>query len=305
MQEPANTKLLGGGALHMQPQEIPPAPPVEALHDLSGFGRCSLAVILPVLSCMGAQVVQVPTAVLSSHTGGLGDPVLRDLSDMLLPTLQHYRQLGLDFAAVYSGFFSSAGQVSACRAYCQAFPQALKVIDPVMGDDQKAYRTCTGQLMAQMRPLIAEADVITPNETEAAILLGEDHTRRRVFDAAGARRWLVGLAGLGCKSVVITGCHMPDGRYNLVYSGGAYSRVRAEYLPVGYPGTGDIFTSALTGRLLGGDALPQAASFAAQFVERAIALTQKAGTDRRWGVQLEKALPWLFAPELQQRVSPL
>ena len=115
---------------------------VAAIHDLSGFGRCSISVILPVLSAMGVQVCPVLTAVLSAHTGGLGDVVFRDLTDYIHPTLEHYKKLGIDFEAVYSGFLGSEEQVGSCLEFFKAYPNALKVVDPVMGDNGKAYKTC-------------------------------------------------------------------------------------------------------------------------------------------------------------------
>ena len=149
-------------------------PRVAAIHDLSGFGRCSLTVILPVLSAMKVQVCPVVTAVLSTHTGGLGDVVVQDLTGMLKPTLEHYKRLGIQFECVYSGWLGSPEQIGLCLDYFKSWPEALAVVDPVMGDHGKPYRTSTPEMIAQMGKLVAVADVITPNLTEAALLLGED-----------------------------------------------------------------------------------------------------------------------------------
>ena len=107
------------------------------IHDLSGFGRCSLPVIIPVLSAMGVQVCPVPTAILSTHTGGLGEVVMRDLTDYTIPCLHHYQQLELDFDCVYSGFLSSVNQIDHCMEFFAAYPGGLAVVDPVMGDHGK------------------------------------------------------------------------------------------------------------------------------------------------------------------------
>ena len=132
---------------------------VAAIHDLSGFGRCSISVILPVLSAMGVQVCPVPTAVLSAHTGGLGDPVIRDLTDYIEPALRHYKSLGIDFEAVYTGFLGSGEQVDCCLEFFKEYPGALKIVDPVMGDNGKPYRTCTQELRRRMKELAAAASL--------------------------------------------------------------------------------------------------------------------------------------------------
>ena len=118
-------------------------PRVIAIQDLSGFGRCSLSVILPTLSAMKVQVCPVVTAVLSTHTGGLGEVVFRDLTDYLSPALEHYKKLELSFECVYSGFLGSLDQIDHCLQYFAAYPDAFAVVDPVMGDNGKAYRTYT------------------------------------------------------------------------------------------------------------------------------------------------------------------
>ena len=147
-------------------------PRVAAIHDLSGFGRCSLTVILPVLSAMKVQVCPVVTAVLSTHTGGLGDVVVQDLTGMLKPTLEHYKRLGIGFECVYSGWLGSEEQVGLCLDYFKAWPDALAVVDPVMGDHGKPYRTSTGAMIAQMGRALAglERSALTRNAEKAAQL---------------------------------------------------------------------------------------------------------------------------------------
>ena len=265
------------------------------IHDLSGFGRCSLAVILPVLSAMGVQVCPVPTAVLSSHTGGLGDPVIRDLTDYIQPALRHYQQLALRFDCVYSGFLGSTEQIDHCLEFFAAYPNALKVVDPVMGDHGKTYRTYTPELVARMSELVQVANVVTPNLTEAAILLQEPYPTAPMT-AYQAKSWLVRQGELGPDYVVITSMEMADGRLaNVGYDKkrDAFWRVDCDYVPVSYPGTGDIFSSVVVGGLLGGDSLPIAMERATRFLELAIKTTFSYGVDTRYGVMLEQSLPWL------------
>lgn len=273
---------------------------VAAIHDLSGFGRCSLTVILPILSTLGVQVVPIPTAILSTHTGGLGEVALRDLTDYISPALTHYRKLELQFDCVYSGFLGSAEQIDLCRAFFEAYPSALIVVDPVMGDHGKAYRTCTPDIQRRMTELVREADIITPNLTETCILLGEEFPAGPL-SLQQAKSMLAKLSELGPRQVVMTGIHLDAGLLsNLGYERehSRFWRVDSDYVPVSYPGTGDIFASVLTGGLLEGDSLPIAMERATKFVEIAIKTTYSYGTDPRYGVMLERSLRWLTEDSL-------
>ena len=272
---------------------------IAAIHDLSGFGRCSLAVILPVLSAQGLQVCPVPTAVLSSHTGGLGNVVMRDLGDYIDPALAHYRSLGVEFECVYTGFLNSEAQFASCERFLDAYPEALAVVDPVLGDHGKRYRTVTEEMCDAMRALISHADVITPNRTEVALLLGERYDDG-VLTVQQARSLLARLAEKGPSRVVITGAalQIASGLVNLGFDreSGKYWYTADEYIPAGYPGTGDLFAAVLTGGLLSGDSLPIAMSRAAQFVGLAIKTTYSYGSDARYGVMFEPLLGELLRP---------
>lgn len=268
---------------------------VAAIHDLSGFGRCSLSVILPAMSVMGIQVCPVPTAVLSTHTGGLGDVVFRDLTDYILPALEHYAALSVEFDCIYSGFLGSSAQIGHCLEFFEQYPDTMAVVDPVMGDHGKPYRTYTPELCARMGELVRAADLITPNLTEAAILLGEEYPQAPLSHVM-AKSWLVRLSALGPRYVLITGVELADGTVsNLGYDAqrGAFWRVACDYVPVAYPGTGDIYASVAVGAMLTGDSLPIAMERATRFLEYAIKTTYGYGTDPRYGVMLERCLPWL------------
>lgn len=263
---------------------------VAAIHDLSGFGRCSLAVIMPVLSAMGIQCCPVPTAVLSTHTGGFEDIVIKDLTDYIRPALDQYKKLGIDFDSVYSGFLASAEQIDHCLEFFSAYGSSLKVVDPVMGDHGKPYRTYTPQLCKRMGELVDVADVITPNLTEAAILLDEKYPLE--LTAGEVKSWLARL----CKRVrivVITGVPLSEGAIANVgcdRETGGFWRVDCDYVPASYPGTGDIFASVLTGGLLRGDSLSIAMDRATVFTQIAIKNTYSYGTEPRNGVMFEPSL---------------
>ena len=273
---------------------------VAAIHDLSGFGRCSISVILPVLSAMGVQVCPVPTAVLSSHTGGLGDPVIRDLTDYIEPALRHYQSLGVEFEAVYTGFLGSGEQVDCCLEFFKASPKALKIVDPVMGDNGRPYRTCTPELRRRMSELAAAADIITPNITEAAMLLEESYPAAPLTRSE-AKSMLLRLSHMGPKRVVITGAELAQGGLaSLGYDGenGSFWYVPCEYIPVHYPGCGDIYASVLLGAELSGASLPIAMARAAAFTELCVKTTYSYGSDPRYGVMLESVLGSLLKNEV-------
>ncbi|NLJ17172.1 MAG: pyridoxamine kinase [Clostridiales bacterium] len=266
---------------------------VAAIHDISGIGRCSLSVILPTLSVMGIQACAVPTAVLSAHTGGFGDVEMRDLTDYIIPCFEHYHTQGIEFDAIYSGFLASKAQIDGCLAFFEGNKGALKIVDPVLGDGGKAYRTITPCIIDAMKKLVKYADVITPNLTEAAILLGEDFPHE--LSVQQAKSWLVRLSD-NAETVVITSVPLLEGKIsNLGYDkrNSAFWRVDCDFVPIHYPGTGDIFASILTGSLMKGESLPIAINRATAFTQIAVKTTYSYGTPAREGVLFEKVVGWL------------
>lgn len=283
------------------------SPRVVAIHDLSGFGRCSLTVVIPILAAMGVQPCPVPTAVLSTHTGGFGDPAMRDLTDFVSPCLSHWKKLEIEFDCIYSGFLANESQAKQVGDFIKAWPDATAVVDPVMGDDGKPYRTCTRELIAKMSDLVGSADIITPNMTEACILLNEDYLNF-ALGRDKARSILVRLSEKGPRFVVITDAIVVPGKIsNIGYDreNNAFWRVDCNYLPVNYPGTGDVFSSVLVGGLLTGDSLPLAMARASRFVEIAISTAYGYNCDPREGVMVEKSLPWLMERNTIRGYEPL
>lgn len=268
---------------------------VAAIHDLSGVGRCSLSVILPTMSAQGIQVCPVPTAILSAHTGGFGEVVLRDLTDYISPALEHYKRLNYKFDCIYSGFLASKEQIDHCLEFFEYYKNALKVVDPVMADNGKPYKTCTPELCSRMGELAAIADIITPNITEAAMLLGENPVQPDV-NMQKIKSYLVRLSELGPKIVVITSVFSDGRTYNVGYDRehSKFWRIPYNLINAHYPGTGDVFASVLTGSILRGDSLPIAMNRATAFLERAIKTTYSYSTDPREGIMLESCLDFLI-----------
>ncbi len=277
-----------------------PVPRVAAVHDLSGFGRCSLTVILPVLSAMGVQCCPIPTAYLSAHTAfpKSKHSVFLDMTAQVSGTAAHWAEMGLGFDAIYSGFLGSAQQIGCLQELIAHFrqPGTMVLVDPVMGDHGQPYRTYTPNLCRRMADLAAQADLITPNFTEAARLLGEDYASRPTTES-GVREWLKRLSDDGKRSVVLTGVHLRPGQLGA----GCYDRqdgsihfAMAPYENGQFSGTGDLFASILLGDLLRGRRLHEAMDLAVQFVSRCVGHTLAQATPTLDGVQFEPLLKELF-----------
>ncbi|MCL2122145.1 MAG: pyridoxamine kinase [Clostridiales bacterium] len=278
-------------------------PRVAAIHDLSGFGRNSLSVVIPILSTMGAQAVALPTAVLSTHTGGFEGYAFEDLTVFMRKAIDHWTKLDIRFQCIYSGFLGSPAQVELvfCLIDRQRSNQPLVVVDPVLADDGKLYDTMDMDMVSEMRLLIRHAGVITPNLTEAALLLGESY--RQDIEEESLKEWLVRLSDMGPETVVVTSAPLSrKGRDTSVVAydrqSGHFWRVPCVYIPANYPGTGDVFTSVLTGSLLQGDSLPVALDRSVQFVTQAIRASYGFDYPRRDGVLLERVLNSLNGPVL-------
>lgn len=276
---------------------------VAAIHDLSGYGRASLAVVIPILSTMGVQVCSLPTAVLSTHTGGFEGYRFVDLTDHMEGFIDHWHRLGIEFDCIYSGFLGSPRQINIISNFIDKFSSnhPLVVIDPVMGDNGRLYSTMNNEMVQKMKSLVKKANIITPNFTEAAYLLDEKYdlkiTEQQVKD------WLVRLARMGPEVVIITSVPEPNLSKNtsvIAYNkeDGRFWKVSCVYIPAHYPGTGDAFTSVIVGSLLQGDSLPIALDRGVQFITAAIRASYGSKYPERDGVLLEKVLGNLNMPVL-------
>ena len=272
-----------------------PTPRCAAIHDLSGVGRCSLTVALPVLSAMGVQCCPLPTALLSTQTGGFENFTFLDLSHEMASISAHWATLGLSFQAIYSGFLGSAQQIDLVSQFFRAFRRegTLVVVDPVMGDHGEIYQTYTAELCTGMAQLAAQADVITPNLTEAALLLGLPADALEHRDEAAYGEVVQALSLSGRRSVVLTGVSLSPvqvGAMCFDASDRSCHTVQSTRVPREFPGTGDLFASVLTGALLQKAPLPAAAAQAADFVRLCMERTVAQDLPPREGVDFEPLL---------------
>lgn len=275
-------------------------PRVAAIHDMSGFGRCSLTVAIPILSAMGIQCCPLPTAFLSTHTGGFEGFTFLDMTDEMPKVSAHWKQLGLSFQALYSGFLGSERQISIVEDFIRDFrsPGTVVVVDPVMGDHGKVYQTYTPAMCAGTAHLAAQADVITPNLTEAALLLGVPYENLPAGES-GCREIVERLSLEGKRSVVLTGASAGEDETGAVCFDTATGRVetvQTKRVPREFHGTGDVFASVLTGALVQGASLTSAARAAVDFVRLCAERTAAQGLPMREGVDFEPLLgtltPW-------------
>ena len=264
---------------------------VLCIHDLSGAGRCSLSVILPVLAVMGLQPIALPTMILSTHTGGLGDPARLDCETYGHAALAHYRDLGLTPDCIYTGYLGSESLVDLAAEAFRLWPGAVKIVDPVMADGGKPYSGFTPAVIQKVRALCSSADLILPNLTEAKLLLDQDPVLSdgsiSAEEALELANQLTGIAG----RVVVTG--LPMGKFvGCAGAGDEPFVVRHLHIDRSFPGTGDLFGAIVTGSLLRGNVLSAAADAAAGFVAQAIQHTPR-NADTRFGVWFEPLLPRL------------
>ena len=279
---------------------------VAAIHDLSGFGRASLTTVIPILSTMGIQVCPVPTAILSTHTSNFTGYSFIDLTDYMEEHIAHWKKLNLEFDCIYSGFLGSPRQIKIVSDFVDHFGHKdnLVVVDPVMGDNGSLYGTMGEEMVVEMRKLVSKADIITPNFTEAAFLLGEKYKETTTEEEV--KNWLVRISEMGPKIVIITS--VPDEKINefeknmsvIAYNkeDDVFWKVSCKYIPISYPGTGDAYTSVLIGSLLQGDSLPVAIDRAMQFVTQCIKASYGFKYPSREGVLLERNLNTLNIPIL-------
>ena len=267
---------------------------VLAIHDLPGFGRAALSVIVPVLSCLGVQAVALPTAVLSTHTGGLGTPAKLSNPGYGPAALAHYQRLGLRFDCIYAGYLADPNQAKLVEQAFELWPQAYKVVDPVLGDAGRLYRGVGAEMVPAMYDLCRKADLILPNGTEAALLLGDPLPG--VASAEQAAAQAARLTRIAPQVVVTGVTGLADGRCigcGGAARGGQGALVKTPLIPRFYHGTGDIFGAVLVGRILQGNVPQAAVQAAAAFVAECIRQTPE-GADERLGVWLEAALPKLM-----------
>ena len=270
---------------------------VISIQDISCVGKCSLTVALPIISAMGIETSILPTAVLSTHTMFSGF-TFRDLTCDITPIVEHWKKEKFEFDAIYTGYLGSFEQLDLVDQFFTDFKREnnLIFVDPVMADNGKLYPGFSPEFARAMAKLCRQADVVVPNLTEAAFMLGEE-CRLSGYDEEYIKNLLKKLTDLGAKCAVLTGVSFEPGKVGLM----GYDSVKDEFfsyyhqrLNVSFHGTGDVFASTAVGALVRGKTLAEALKIAADNTLESIALTIADPEHEIYGVRFERALPKLL-----------
>lgn len=271
---------------------------VLAINDISCVGKCSLTVALPIISASGVTCDILPTAILSTHTGGFQDYTFRDLSEDIPAIIAHWKQLGLQYDIIISGYLGSIDQIEMVRSTKDALLKegGLMIVDPVMGDNGKLYAHFDDRFVSAMKGLCRIADIIVPNLTEACYLTDTKYGDMTRADYAAVMQKLAAL----CPYPSITGCDetlpAPDGslkKYSTVFytkQDGSLCHYSTDKVEGAFHGAGDVYASALVGCLARGVPMDAAVRIAADFTKNSIRQTAEDGTEARFGLNSESQM---------------
>ena len=269
---------------------------IVTVQDISCVGKCSLTVALPIISAMGVEAAILPTAVLSTHTAFKKGFTLHDLTGEIAPITAHWKSEGIDFDAIYTGYLASFDQIDLVKQMAKDFPGALLFVDSAMGDNGKLYYGFDEAFAKKMAELCSIADIIVPNMTEAAFMLGIPYVSEG-YDEEYVKDVLRKLCAMGAKKAALTGVSLDAHKTGVM----AYDSETDEFfsyyhdrIPVQYHGTGDVFASACVGALSRGKSLEEALVIAADYTYESIRLTEAEPGHNWYGVNFEQAIPALL-----------
>lgn len=267
---------------------------VAAIHDISCAGKCSLTVALPIISAAGIEVSVIPTALLSTHTGGFEGYTYRDLTSDLTAVANHWKSLDLKLDALYTGFLGCEKQIGIVSDIIDMFKtdENVVIIDPVMADEGKLYKVYGESFPKAMKKLVKKADIIIPNITEAALLTDTIY-RKGPYDKNYIEGMLKELASTEAKYIILTGVYFDDKQLGAAAYDCAADKtqyIMADMVSGYYHGTGDVFASSFIAAYLKGKDLTRSTEIAVNFTVQSIKRTLKAGTDTKYGVNFEEGL---------------
>ncbi len=264
---------------------------IAVINDISGFGRCSITVAMPIISAMRLQCCPVPTSIFSNHTG-YPNYFFDDYTAKMPEYIENWKKLGLEFEGICSGFLGSAEQIDIVRSFIRDFKteRTLVIVDPIMGDHGKAYATYTDKMCREMKRLVECADILTPNLTEACILTDTPYSHKH-----WTMKELAAMAGAirreGPEKIVITGIPQGDFVANLVYEAGEEPRIlRSHRVGSERAGTGDVFSSIIAADAVNQVPFARSVKKAGSFVKKCILRSEELEIPRSDGVCFEEYL---------------
>ena len=261
---------------------------ILTIQDISCYEQCSLTVALPVISACGIETCVLPSAVLSTHTGGFTGFTFRDLTEDMPDIKNHWQKEGITFDAIYTGYLGSTKQIDYVDDFFTAYPDSLKIVDPAMADNGNLYYGFDMEFVERMKLLCGKADYLLPNISEACFLTGAEYQTE--YDKDYVLDLLERLTSLGAKNIILTGIsYAPGSTGVVVYTNGSYEYYEHSKIANGCHGTGDIYASAFVGALGNGKTPYESAKIAADYVLECIRETQKE-TDHWYGARFEPVL---------------
>lgn len=267
---------------------------ILTIQDISCVGQCSLTVALPIISACGIETSILPSAVLSTHTGGFTGFTFRDLTDDMPLIEKHWNKEGIKFDAIYTGYLGSARQIDIVLNIINTTlkPNSPIIIDPAMADNGKLYFGFDDNFVTAMAKLCAKADYVLPNITEACFITKSEY--RTEYDQAYIMDLLQKLVANGSKNVILTGVsYKPETTGVVVYENGKYQYYEHRKIAQGSHGTGDVYASAFAGALLNNKSAYESAKIAADYTVKCIENTQD-GTNHWYGCKFETGIPDLL-----------
>jgi len=268
---------------------------IALVNDMTGFGRCSMTVELPLISALKIQACPLPTAILSVHTG-FPAHYIDDYTARMKPYMENWKENGLEFDGICTGFLGSAEQIDIVLDFIRSFTgkETKVMVDPVMGDYGRLYSSYTKEMCVEMRSLLTYADLVTPNLTEACELLDIPYPENGAVTDERLQWMAEELSARGPAQVVITGLHRNGRIQNFIYEKGQSPRIHeVEKIGEDRSGTGDAFAAIVAGCLVRGDSLSDAVKTAADFISRAL----------HYAVELE--LPWNYGLPFEEYLTEL
>lgn len=271
---------------------------VLAIHDICSYSKSSLTVVMPIMETLGIEVSPLPTAILSTQTDGYNNIYFKDLNASLKEIFKQLKNENCSFSGVYSGFLSNNKQVKQIKKICQYYKdkdESLIIIDPVLGDNKERYKTVTKEHVEAMRDLVSIADYITPNMTEAALLLDLDFQDDYSVDEV--KKILINLSKLGSKNSVITSIKLNKNKENIfnasIDSNKNINFFSSNKIDIHYPGTGDLFTSLLASKLIEGNTLNESIIFATGIIYDTIMASVDNKRQEKLGISTIEAIKLL------------